>query len=427
MTVREPRKPARGQWLQIVVIGFGLAAAGCGGGDDGDTKPSEREGYQKVRGEPIKSAGFYFRRGKRALDRGLDQAAIIDLDAALAKNPEHTDALCLRGVAKCNLALAESVKRKPMKEADPGWLVIVETTEVSDPDYEILHRGFAELDAFDQLVAESLRYDASLEPVCVGRFAKNRAGFLKLLSTTLTDAQLHLTAAIARRSDSAWLFNARAVALFRLGRHADAVADFERALELAPTEDWIELNLATALERLGRSDEALTRLQHALPEITRGVARLLRRGFAFRGIDRLPIRGAKPADEVLARELETAREDLDAAIANRGDFFGALEARGRVLLHLGRFDEALTDFNAVLIRRTGRVRSLFYRAWIYAHPEPELEERAIEGLQMRALADLRRIFDLEPDHALVYMEHSWGRVTNRDDVFAELDSSRTDR
>jgi tetratricopeptide (TPR) repeat protein len=90
--------------------------------------------------------------------------------------------------------------------------------------------------------------------------------------------------------------------LHRLGRDAEAVATFRRALTAEPGHVSIRLDLALALLYLGRSDDALA-------EYRRGVAAAGRASRAVR-----------------AASLRVAADDLREALAERPDLDGAASA-----------------------------------------------------------------------------------------------------
>jgi Flp pilus assembly protein TadD len=85
---------------------------------------------------------------------------------------------------------------------------------------------------------------------------------LKYLGITLVESQDFkeglrvLDQAIALGVDDALLRNSHGIALDNLGKAADAIRSYRRALEINPDYDQPRLNLAFSLLRVGRKEEA---------------------------------------------------------------------------------------------------------------------------------------------------------------------------
>ena len=126
--------------------------------------------------------------------------------------------------------------------------------------------------------------------------------------------------------------NNRGVALNALGRHADALKSYDRALALQPDYVSALYNRARSLDELQRHDEALAcydkvlalEPHHAVAHNNRGVAL-----------------------DTLGRS-EEALESFAKALALRPDYAEALSNRGTALIDLDRLDEALASYDAAL-------------------------------------------------------------------------------
>ena len=72
--------------------------------------------------------------------------------------------------------------------------------------------------------------------------------------------------------DDAAMLNARASALFRLGRHAEAMVDWDKALARDPRLVAALIGRGNVLHALGRSEEALAEYDKAI-EVVAGLRR----------------------------------------------------------------------------------------------------------------------------------------------------------
>lgn len=89
-------------------------------------------------------------------------------------------------------------------------------------------------------------------------------------------AALHL--GLACDEERPDLHNALGVCAYKIGRHADAVEHFRRAVALNPSSAIDYANLALNLERLGKEDEAIANYEIALgqdPTIAFAIERLV--------------------------------------------------------------------------------------------------------------------------------------------------------
>ncbi|MEV6393613.1 tetratricopeptide repeat protein [Streptomyces sp. NPDC051907] len=188
------------------------------------------------------------------------------------------------------------------------------------------------------------------------------------------------------------------------GRYEEASAQFERALRLDPADAWALSSLAQTKHALGRSEEALADLDRALVARPAHVWALVRRAQvrnALRDVD-----GAL-ADIGRARELdpdnawivgengwilrhagryEEAVALFDRALAIDPAYAWALGSRAMAKNALGRTDDALADLEAALELNPGYVWALLRRVEIH-------RER---GDSLREFVDLDRVVELSP-------------------------------
>jgi len=239
-------------------------------------------------------------------------AAVVELDLAVARNPEHYWSWCLRGLCHQNLGkhtLALADFSFCLGQAPEGWVY--------------LNRGYS-------LYVLGERTEA----------VRDYSEALKLDSTLAL---------------ASWN---RGVAELELGQYAEALADFRAGKEAMKDETLRSLNEGIALEGLRRGEEAdavFARTFAALPAAEPEVRRLVLCRYGVAVTPRLPDAAASAFERVL-------KEDPDDTYALYGE--GAvLVRRGEADKGLRRFDEALDlrpdfvearRFRAVLLARKGR-------------------------------------------------------------------------
>ncbi|MCX7383633.1 MAG: tetratricopeptide repeat-containing glycosyltransferase family protein [Alphaproteobacteria bacterium] len=130
---------------------------------------------------------------------------------------------------------------------------------------------------------------------------------------------------VSPRSEAAAGHNARGNALFAEGRHADAAAEYRRALALAPERAQLHFNLGNALESAGDPAAALASFRQAIELAPGLVAAHSHLGNLLRRLDR-------PGEA-----LEAYRRALYLAPFERAIRYNI----GTALLDLGRAAEAL--------------------------------------------------------------------------------------
>jgi tetratricopeptide (TPR) repeat protein len=141
-----------------------------------------------------------------------------------------------------------------------------------------------------------------------------------------------------RPGDIAAIAN-RGNALQDLGRHAEALESFDRALALRPGFARILYSRSNVLQEMNRFDEALAGYRQVLAQDPADVAALNNRGNTF----------------IKMRRHSDALADFDAALALQPDFAYALYNRGRALCESGNIAQGLTDFQraAVIFEKHG--------------------------------------------------------------------------
>ncbi|MGY0232074.1 tetratricopeptide repeat protein [Longispora urticae] len=164
----------------------------------------------------------YYNRADVLMGLGEWEAAVADLGYLLELDPGYLDAYVNRAGALAALGRPDEARA----DADSGLAI--------DPDNPYLHCLLGDLHAEEGRAAEAegsyavaLRSDPGLAPAWAGRAA------LAYAAGDLTAAAGYLDRALEEGEDAALLYN-RATIRRELGRVAEALADLDRALELAP-------------------------------------------------------------------------------------------------------------------------------------------------------------------------------------------------
>ena len=178
----------------------------------------------------------------------------------------------------------------------------------------------------------------------------------------------------------------RGAAYREMKRYNEALADFNRAIQLDPEYAWAIGRRAEIYRLMERYDEALADCNHAIelqPDLARVIAN---RGKLYR----------------LKGLYEKALADFNHVLELQPDDAWSLDSRGETYRQMGLYKKALADFNRVL-------ELWLEDAWALAH-------RGVTYLQMGryvdALADLNRAIELQHEEdwrlygrALAYQLH----------------------
>lgn len=179
------------------------------------------------------------------------------------------------------------------------------------------------------------------------------------------DAVVSFDRAIALNPDHAEAYNNRGIALCNLSRFGEGVESFDKALARKPDAADVLSNRGMALFYLKRPDDALASFDAALKAQPSYLQALLMRGSILQSLGRREEALAsfdtaialRPSPEMhynramvladLARFPE-ALAGLDSALAMQPRFADAWNTRGTVLQELGRFEEAVASYDRAL-------------------------------------------------------------------------------
>jgi len=172
----------------------------------------------------------------------------------------------------------------------------------------------------------------------------------------------------------AWMaHNNLGAELMRTGRTAEAVAHFQRSVELQPNNVSAHSNLGDGLLQLGRGDEALAHYRQALELDPRDVAAQTNLGAALLQLGR----------------IEEAVPHLQRALEANPGFAKARINLGTAYLQEGRTDEAVTQFNDALAAEPDNFSTLTDLGTAFAQ----------KGQLERARAQFERALGIKPDFA----------------------------
>jgi tetratricopeptide (TPR) repeat protein len=187
-----------------------------------------------------------------------------------------------------------------------------------------------------------------------------------------TDAETLFRATIARNDDCLMAHNNLGILLGGMGRSDEALAHYQKALELDPHRVDAHYNLGSLLESMGRTNEALVYYQKALeidPNHAKGHNNL---GVLLRGMGR--------PDEALAHYLRASAID-----PNFGDVHYNL---GNLFEDMGRTDEAFAHYQKALEIGTNQAETHYNLGFLLAKM----------GRADEAMAHYQKAFELNPTH-----------------------------
>jgi tetratricopeptide (TPR) repeat protein len=267
---------------------------------------------------------------------------------------------------------------------------------------------------FSNLINEAGLDEASLAVALMDRGESHR------LAGRYNDALADFNRAIELDPSDVWAIAGRGRTHEDMGCHVEALADLNQAVELDPVFLLAIASRGETLEAMGRHDEALADLNRAV-QLDPGDAW----AFTCRGriYETLGCYTEALADYNRAIELEPASPDSWAA---RGDIYQqmdlyeqaltdyhravelnpadafAVSSRGFIYQLMDRYEEALADSNRAVELDPGDAWVAAVRGYTYN----------LMGLYEQALVDLSRAIELDPGHALV--------ICSRGDIYRFL-------
>jgi tetratricopeptide (TPR) repeat protein len=288
------------------------------------------------------------------LERELEKERDPGKKAKLAEHVEDLQA-AWRGI------LIAKTERLLRKEGYPPYGALV-----ANGKHTLAPAAREELGMLVRAVAE-LEPPAALPRVLQLMLSATAKHVLKRYEEALAD----WNRALELKPDDPEILNNRGVTYHDLGRYDEALADYNRALELRPDDPETLCNRGAAYNRLDRYDDALADLNRAIilkPRYRQGIGN---RGNSYFGLKRY-----KDAIAEYDRVLEMKPDD-ERGIGNRGMSY----------FNLGRYNEALADLNKAVQMSPHTIAYIGYRGNVY---------RKLKRYD-DALADYNSVLKLKPD------------------------------
>ncbi len=171
----------------------------------------------------------------------------------------------------------------------------------------------------------------SLDPVQASELW-HKKGLIHAMGKEYEQAIASYDKALEIKPDDHDAWNYRGVALDDLGRFAEAIASYDKALEIKPDDHEAWYNRGFALDDLGRFAEAIASYDKALEIKPDDHEAWYGRGFALGNLGRFA--------EAIA--------SFDRALEIKPDYHEAWNNRGIALGNLGRFEEEIASFDKAL-------------------------------------------------------------------------------
>ena len=308
-------------------------------------------------------AEAYFRRGNAHADKGDQDLALADYEAAVHLAPNYVEALTARG-------WAYSVK-KEFDLAVADYDEAIRQAPKYAPAYAYRASAHLEKQEYDKAIADgdaALRIDPKSTTALVSRgLALDRTGAHKRAIVDDTEAiRLNPKDAIAR--------NNRGFAYSQLRQFDLAISDYNEAIRLSPKFALAFLNRSNAYYSLNNEDGALADLNTSIQLDPNDARSFVNRGdIYFR-------RGA----------LKLALDDLNRSVSLNASLARAYAVRAVVYDGLGDHGHAMSDFeNAV------RLDPKDSYAWA-TRGVSEWQDGIGDAEQ--AKADLQRALELDPKY-----------------------------
>jgi tetratricopeptide (TPR) repeat protein len=219
-----------------------------------------------------------------------------------------------------------------------------------------------------------------------GRYQQTSEMFTTLLQQVGIEARWQVVA-----------FGWRGVALTRMGRYEDALADLDRAIELDSNLTWAVVYRGITHRSMRRYQEALADFRLALELGLNEGWILANRGVTYRLMER----------------YEEALSDFDRAIELRPDMVWPVASRGQAYRDMGRYEDALADFDRVIELDPNSTAATLHRGIAYMRM----------GHLEKALADFNRAIKLDPNltsGAVVYRGIAYRDMGRCEDALADF-------
>jgi tetratricopeptide (TPR) repeat protein len=324
------------------------------------------------------------------------------------KNPRWIDhtreetyhLLCADPAGNLPKALATAVKaaeHSTTRARQWAQLITDAARDTNDPALrqwgQRLQDGLADIDLTQYLTC--LINDAHLDNTA-RVIALEERGESHRLADRHDEALADFNRAIELDPSRTWAIGSRGQTYRAMERYDEALADFSRAIELDPSRAWVITERGETYRLMERYDEALADLSRAIELNPDYAWAITHRGETYRLMERY--------DEALA--------DLSRAIELDPGYAWAIGSRGQTYRAMERYDEALADLSRAIELDPSRAWAIAHRGETY-----RLMERYDD-----ALADLNRAIELNPsqDWAIAHRGQTYQAMERYDEALADL-------
>lgn len=306
-------------------------------------------------------AAAHYGRGRVALERGDDDAAIQALEAALALQPEarkihHLLAQAYRRQGLTAEAAEHAASYAPRDVVFPEPLVAEIRVATDSAAFHVAAADRAALDGRWDFAARSYQRALELDP---GETRAHQG------LATAAERQGDLDRAVEHSWDAVRLSPGDPRARYQLGRLqarrgalSEAREQLEEALRFDPEAEETHLLLGSVLLASGDLDRALAAYDAVLERAPQQRRALLERAAVLRAMGRLEeaeaqlvtLQALVPDDPAVAAELTATSLQIAHALGRRGDYAGAAERYGAALARdPGNVEARLAHATALLL------------------------------------------------------------------------------
>lgn len=205
--------------------------------------------------DPEKDPQNQYERAVISMRYGLEDEALKYLNLALSLDPVHAPSLLLLGNVQ--------FKKENYGEAASAFQKYLELRPNDAEAHISLGLAYGHLGMADKNEAEYLK------SLAIDGNANAAFGLAKLYydQNKLEAALEHIQKAVQKNSKSAAYYNLQGVILNQMHRYADALPSFQAALQYAPEDVYVSINLGIAYINIKELAKARELLEKVLPKV----------------------------------------------------------------------------------------------------------------------------------------------------------------